>query len=609
MELAIPLIALGGMYVISNQNSNQNSNRQNKNSKKVRFSEQNTKEQFTNMGKTSNYLPNTQIPPQNYPVTNYKELDDVINHYPNPNSVTDKYFDQNLYQQKERKGMNVGDNIQEIYSLNGNYLNSEEFKHNNMVPFYGGKIKGKVYDDNIAETVLDNMAGTGSQVIKKIEQAPLFKPQENVQWAYGMPDMSDFFQSRVNPGMKMNNVKPFEEIRVGPGLDKGFGSQGSGGFNGGMEAREKWLPKTVDELRITTNPKEEFSLLNHEGPAQSVIKNLGKIGTVEKYTPDTFYIQSQDRWLTTTGLEKQTRMISEEIQKPSHRNDTTSYYAGAPNSTLKTASYVPTSYEETKRIALPGKDVNPSSAMGKGPITDGEAFLKSHNNVVNHRSTTEQPQTFGSGFSRAIGAAIAPIMDVLKPSRKEEYSCNMRMYGNIGGEVPGNYVLNPKDAPNTTIRETTMYSPHGNVGNQINAAYLVHEQQAIQNQRDSTICSTVGNAGGAAAKYGNRVYDAEYRQTNNVLKEGTTVSRTNQGNMKMFNPNMNAAIYKNDEDRENNRLWAPEATIPMGPSMQTYGKINMPQYYNECESCERIQPDLLNAFRANPYTHSLTNSV
>ena len=50
--------------------------------------------------------------------------------------------------------------------------------------------------NNNAETILDNYVGNGSQIIKKIEQAPLFKPQENIQWAYGMPDMSDFYQSR-----------------------------------------------------------------------------------------------------------------------------------------------------------------------------------------------------------------------------------------------------------------------------------------------------------------------------------------------------------------------------------------------------------------------------
>ena len=622
MELAIPLIALGGMYVISNQNQNQNkndshsskkannNNNNNNNKKKVRFSNSNSeKENFTNMGRNVNYLPNTNIPPQNYPVISDKELVDTVQNYPNPNVATDKYFDQNLYEEKQNMGMKTGNNIQEIYSLSGDYLNSEQFKHNNMVPFMGGKIRGKLYDDNIAESILDNMAGSGSQMIKKIEQAPLFKPQENVQWAYGMPDMSDFYQSRVNPGMYNNNVKPFESIQVGPGLDKGYSSQGSGGFNSGMEARDYWLPKTVDELRIATNPKEEFSLLSHEGPAQAVIKNVGKIGVVEKYTPDTFFIQSQDRWLTTTGQEKQGRMIAEEIQKTSHRNDVTQHYTGTPSSNLKTASYVPKIYEEPKNIALRAKDVAPSSASGKGPSTDGENFIKSYTNIVNNRATIQNQNIFGAGFSRAIGAVIAPIMDVLKPSRKEEYSCNVRTYGNLGGEVPGNYVTSPGDAPNTTIRETTMYTPHGNIGNQIDGAYTVNEQQAIQNQRDSTNCSTVGNAGGSASRYGNRQYDSNYRQTNNMVKEKTVVARTNQGNAQLFNPNINATIYKNDQDRENNRLWAPEAVIPTGPSVQTYGKINMPQYNNECYSCERIQPDLLNAFRENPYTHSLTTSV
>jgi carbamoyltransferase len=42
-----------------------------------------------------------------------------------------------------------------------------------MIPFYGAKIKGQVYNNNIAETILDNMIGSGSQVIKKIEKQHL----------------------------------------------------------------------------------------------------------------------------------------------------------------------------------------------------------------------------------------------------------------------------------------------------------------------------------------------------------------------------------------------------------------------------------------------------
>lgn len=119
--------------------------------------------------------------------------------------------------------------------------------------------------------------------------------------------MSDFLQSRVNPSMRMANVKPWEEQRVAPGLNKGFTNEGSNGFNSGMEARDSWLPKTVNELRVDTNPKITYGLSGHEGPADSLIKNAGTVqtqGRVEKNRPDTYYNVGQKRWFTTTGLEK-----------------------------------------------------------------------------------------------------------------------------------------------------------------------------------------------------------------------------------------------------------------------------------------------------------------
>jgi len=603
MELAIPLIALGGMYVISNQKKNMNTNNgQNK-------------EDFTNMGirtnlgvKTDNYLPNVNIQPQNYPVTNNKELVDNIQEYPNPNAATDKYFNQNLYEEKERANQKMGNNIQEVYSLTGDYLSSTEFKHNNMVPFNGGKPQGQMYNNNNAETILDSYVGNGSQFVKKVEQAPLFKPQDNVQLVHGAPNMSDFYQSRVNPATRNNMVKPFETINVGPGLGKGYSTEGSGGFNSGMEKRDAWMPKTVDELRIATNPKEEYSMADHQGPANSIIKNIGVLGKVEKNTPDTFYINSQDRWLTTTGAEKANRLVADEIFKTSHRNETTTYQTGTPNATLKTASYVPINHEESKRIQLSGPSVGPSNASGAGPHQDGETFLKSHTNYTNSRSLNPQPQTFGSGFSRAIGAAMAPIMDVLKPAKKEEYVCNMRIYGNMGGEVPGNYIQNEGDVPNTTVKETTLYQPHGYFGNQQNGAYEVADQQAIANQRDTTNYSQFTPMGGSGSKHGSRQYDSVYRQTNNEAKEKSIAGRTNQGNAKMFNSQINVTMSKLDSDRDNNRLWAPSAVIQSGPSVQTQGKTNTPQYCAEIQD-NRLEPNLLQAFKENPYTHSLSSAV
>lgn len=611
MEIAIPLIALGGMYVVSNQS--------NENCVKKEIRQQN-QENYTNMGirtnlgvKTDNYLPNTNIPPQNYPVSNINQLVDTVQEYPNPNAATDKYFNQNLYEQKVRNHVPVGQNIQDIYSLSGNYLNSNQFKHNNMVPFNGGKVKGRTYDMTINESVLDNMVGSGSQVIKKIEQAPLFKPEDNMQWAYGMPNQSDFYQSRVVPGMKNNNVKPFDTVMVGPGLDKGYGINGSNGYNSGMEARDKWLPKTVDQLRVDTNPKLEYELINHEGPANSFIKTAPTtqlLGRVEKQRPDTFFINTQDRWLTTTGAEKGETLRPIQEMGVVRRNDIVTDYMGPAGSVEVKAATAPENFEPSKRQqVLPG-GINHSRAAGRGPHTDADNFLKSHTNYENHRSTVKQPDTLRSGFSGAIGAVIAPLMDILKPTRKDETINNVRIYGEAAPAVPKGYVYNPQDTTPTTIKETTLYEQNFNINNQKESIYVNNYTAPDNTQRDTTSCEYYTAAGGYATGYGDMNYEAAYRQHNNDIKSQTIVNRPNQGGTQIFNQQMNLTTIKADSDRLDGRVNPAFSRLSgLPPSAQTYGAIRAPQYYNECAGCDRIQPDILSALKSNPYVFSFTDSV
>ena len=603
MEIAIPLIALGGMYVISNQQNDQSK-------KQVKFSQDTgVKEKFTNMGKSTNYLPNTNIAPQNYPVANENELVSTVQQYSNPNVATDKYFDQNAYEKNQNAGVRVGNNIQQVYSLTGNYLDSAEFKHNNMVPFYGGKIKGQLYNANMGETILDNMVGSGSQVIKKMEQAPLFKPQDNVQWAHGAPNMSDFYQSRVNPGMNNANVKPFESVTVGPGLNQGYTTTGSGGYNSGMEARDEWLPKTVDQLRVSTNPKLEYSLENHEGPSYSHVQNRGILGKVEKYNPDKFFIQTQDRWLTTTGQEKAQALRPVQEVHETNRLVTTQAYIGTPSAN-EVAGYAPSEYQPSRNNILPPKGILGSCASGRGENSTHNN-LKSLTNYTNNRATTIQPDTMRSGFSRAIGAVIAPFTDMFRPTRKEEFDANIRVYGDAGSDVAKGYVYNPADVTATTIKETTLYTPNLFIdgAHPNGTGYLTAEQQPIFNQRDTTNCSNIGNAGGSATGWGDMSHESANNQRNNEFKQQTVVARTNHGNSQIFNQTMNVNVARIDSDRDNTRMWVPSKMPQMPMSKETYGKIRAPQYYNQCIGCDRIEPDLLNAFKSNPYTHSLTNCV
>lgn len=608
MEFAIPLIALGGMYVISNQ-KNKSCPSKKKMKRDVYTPEHET---FTNMGlpKQNAFLPNTHVPALNYPTLKNTDIADTAQEYLNPNVASEKYFNQNVYENRVNQGDKVASQIQGIYSLTGNYLESKEFKHNNMVPFYGGKIKGYTYDVGMAESVLDNMAGTGSQTIKKIEQAPLFKPEDNINWAYGSPNNSDFYQSRVNPGMKNNNVKPFETQRVGPGLNQGFTTQGSAGFNSGMEARDQWLPKTVDELRVATNPKLEYSLANHEGPADAYIKNVGIIGRVEKQKPDTFYINSQDRWFTTTGAEKgETLRPIQEMGVIRRENCDTNYKGAAGSATGANAMYTVPSFEQSKRTeVLPGDTPCPR-AVGRGQNMDDEDIVRTYNNYNNHRTTVRQVDSVRSGFSRAIGAVIAPLMDVLKPSRKEEVVQNVRVYGEAKRAVPNNYVINPLDTTPTTIKETTLQSLPFYINGMKNKEYVDNNTPLKTTERESTDCSYMGSSGGQATGYGDVLYESFYNQTNNDIKSQTIHNRINTGNTNLFNPNYQVSVCKNDSNCNDGRWFTPSSAIPLPPAKENYGAMHMPQYYNECNNCERISPDILTAFRNNPYTHNLTDSV
>ena len=95
-----------------------------------------------------------------------------------------------------------------------------------------------------------------------------------------------------------------------------------------MSARETWQPKTVNEMRVDTNPKMSYSLSGHEGPANNLIKEMGSIGKVEKHLPEKFYNNDPSRWFTTTGVEKAQTQRANLIIKDENRQNTGVEYFG-----------------------------------------------------------------------------------------------------------------------------------------------------------------------------------------------------------------------------------------------------------------------------------------
>jgi hypothetical protein len=622
-EIAIPLLGLAGAYIMSNQKK--------KNNPKPLAASASAAaplaEGFENMGKPVNSMPNVAVPPDNYPVFKPKTGYDAneYSNFPNANAATDKYYEQSAYEEVANGGPDFGgktqfgDNYQQrrqVMSLTGKPMDAGEFKHNNMAPFFGAKIRGRTADANVQESVLDTMNGAGSQWVSKSETAPLFKPQENYNYVYGTPNTSDFMQSRQMPSSNMANVKPWEEVHVAPGLDDGYTDVGSGGFNSGMNARDKWVDRNVDELRVKTNPKVSFGLETHEGPAYYYIQNAPTAATqgkVEKYLPDTFYLNTPDRWLTTTGLEIAPTARAIQADRFVNRPSTNSEYFGTGAEQNGGATYAAPAVEQSKRqqmdpskhhaINMSASDQKPASVADHGRL----GFKVLHNN----RSTTTNAVPMGGVFG-AIRAVVAPLLEVVRPSRKENVIGNLRAYANAGTTVPAGTVFNPADRLPTTIKETTttlLDFNHLNFERQTNAGYQVADQQPVENQRDSTTdVEYLGAAGGDGSHMGNQVYNAAYNQRNNNNKVQT--SWTNQGNMNLLNHDENLSVRKQNACASNYMGAAAPGpnTVNMPPSVETHGKARMPQNYpRNAIECERINPEILDAFRNNPYTQSLNS--
>ena len=593
MAELIPLVVLGGMYIISNHNNSQKN------------------EGYENMGAQKNELPGIiPSPPKvNYPITKSVSIDNV-QRYSNPNQITDKYFGKNVVQSVRQNNPpnSVGRATRETIGLTGNPINSENFKHNNMVPFFGAKIKGATANLDTSESTLDNLQGAGSQYRRKQEQAPLFKPQANLSWAHGTPNMSEFYLSRQNPSTRMANVKPWDEIKVAPGLGLGYNSQGSGvGYNAAVEDRSAWLPKTVNELRVETNPKLTYGLTGHQGPATSYIKESGNIktqGRVEKNRPDTDYDVGPSRWFTTTGIEKAQTARGIEVLQHVNRPETTKEYFGTGGDD-KNATYVSGEFRDAKKQQLDAPEF--TAAKGTSVSNTGDFGHGSYQKFCNNRNTVKQPRAVGA-IESLVKAAVAPIMDVLRPSRKENAIGNLRPNGNAGTTVSAVRVFNPADRTKTTIKEQTVDKigyDHMNLQGQQENAYLVSKQNPVSQERDTTNTSYDGVAGPATNK-ATTSYTSAYNQRNNPNK--TQVNHPNHGSTSILNNSMNLSIVRRDSDRDNTRAYAPAGRVNSAiPDINRYGEVNMPQTYNNSQGCERINPDILKAFKENPFTQSLSS--
>ena len=350
---------------------------------------------------------------------------------------------------------------QTFMSMSGETIHATDFTHNNMVPFFGSNVQQNV-NPHSGSMRLEMHTGISPVHQHKESVAPLFSPSQDNTYVHGTPNMSqEMRDSRFYESKYKRNEAPMPEINVGPGLDAGYTSKPSGGYQQ-SDGREFAMPKTVDELRTKTNPKVTYT----EPVIRGIALNTkpGIQGVVHKNRPDNFYVNSPARYNTTIGLVKGRKLRTKPIDRATHRQNTLrehvgnagrfTHEAGRPDEHIRTENPFKT---ETDLASASLRNVNTQSSWYDIESFTGDYGKKGIEILPNERDTT-QLSTYLSNVNSFMKAMIAPITDVMKTSRKENTIGNPRISGNMGNNVKKQPVYDPNDIAKTTLKETNIHN-------------------------------------------------------------------------------------------------------------------------------------------------------
>ena len=345
-------------------------------------------------------------------------------------------------------------------------------------------------------------------------------------------------------------------------------------------------------------------ILGYEGPAIHSITNRGELGVQEKHRPDTSFEMGQDRYLTTTGVGQGHKIRPEQIERNTARSQTTSTYSGVARSNDRNnvIEGLDGEYMPTHRIQLGDQPLGAASAAGKGNANSYDFGAKGAHMYPNQRSTTRRDDYFGA-IGGAFGAAVAPLLDALRPSRKENTIGSLRPYQNPKSNVEASYLFDPNDRPAPTIRDTTRRDGiYTNINSgQRGGAYDVTPQQLITQSRETTTASYVGNSSAGERYRVSRSQTAEYNQRNNDIKSSTIDGRLAPGNMALYSGDITMSGKPKDDWLKNTRPLGPEGPKQTG-SLYNFGEVQrQPTQLDTNVQLERSNPDILSALSGNPY--------
>ena len=500
--------------------------------------------------------------------------------------------------------------------LTGKQMNTKEFTHNNMVPFFGGRVKQNVAP-NANNSVLDSFTGSGKNQIKKREVETMFDtaraPYGN---PYGLESSSDFVQSRMNDPRNRAGERPFEPTRVAPAVNEGFGNSGKGGFQQ-FEVNQYMIDnmKRTDDLRTQDNPKLTYK--QPVVPGQHFIGGAAQdAGEVRKYRPDTFYVdETGSRLFVTTGdlIKEATRPV--QVLKHTTRPETNTDAVGPASSQEYGQSYVAGSYR------LPMNQQWGGAGFRNADMTTyTTANTDSQENDYGRSGIEIRPNERNLTGERVMGLNLVPAdsgsvtvhyNDDARPTRRAESEGTIRQTGTpvgYAGGAPAITVWDPHDVARTTVKEGTIFSDYKGVASSASAPnkLKVYDPDDIAKPTQKAQISAKSDYFGTPNSINKDFtsHDNAYNMRTNPTKEQIAIGRSplhgNGGSLAVFDGNIKQTTKRINADSVNDRSNAVNRVVGLTTGVGDIGMVKYRVPLKLDVSAQRNQRETLSAVYDNP---------
>jgi hypothetical protein len=518
-----------------------------------------------------------------------------------------------------------GDTV--VSPLSGQVMSTKDFVHNNMQPFYGGRVKQNVnVDTNVS--ILDSYNGTGSTQIAKREVESMFDSNKSPFGnPFGMEDNTDFFQSRMeDPAMRRRDgERPFEPVKVGAAIGEKFGATGKGGFQQ-YEVNEHMINniRRTDDLRTADNPKLSYKGTVVRGQ-QFIGKSMENPGEVRKYRPDGFFVDQEGERFVGAFSEESQRETARPVQVMPYttRTDTTTELIGPAASQEFGENYVTGSYRTPMHQQFGGAGMR-NADMTTYTSADTDAAENDYGKSGYEVRPNERYYT----SDRVMGLNVTPAdtqantvhyADDSRPTRREETSGNIRQTGTpvgYAGGAPAITVWDPTDVARTTVKETTVKWDYRGIAAPADGPtrLTVYDPDDIarptQKAQISAKSEYYGGVKAATEKFTS--HQQAYNMRLNPNKEAVAKLPkpfAGNGGLGTFNSNVLQTSKKLDVDIIDDRALAVNNVVGLPPGAGDIGQVKYRAPLKLDVSTERNMQVMVDAVNNNPLQQSLQKNA